>query len=305
MAACPCRRTPLWVLVAALTLSPVSALAQGTGGTTVRDDGVGYLDSAIPGNQLRLRLDTAYDFTRPDRGEFFYPKPGTLGGPGLPLPERKVDYQELTGYLEVALGQRLSGFVELPWRFLNPEVNANSNGLSDCNAGFKYAVVAQDDLFATFQLRTYAPTGDGRRGLGNDHVTLEPAFLSYERLTDRLAWDGEIRLWIPVGGTDFASDVVRYGAGVHYDLCQAQFFRVTPVIEFVGFTFLGGKESFALPGGLGQATRNASGDTILDAKVGVHLKASDYGDIYFGYGRPLTETRAYENIYRLEFRLFF
>jgi hypothetical protein len=304
MAVCLCRSTAFWALVVALTLSPASALAQGTGGTTVRDDGVGYLDSAIPGNQLRLRLDSAYDFNRPARGEFFYPKPGPLG-PGLPLPEQKVDYQELTGYLEIALGQHFSGFVEVPWRFLNPVVNANSNGLGDCNAGFKYAFVAQDDLFATFQFRTYAPTGDGHRGLGTDHVTLEPAFLSYQRLSDRLAWNGELRLWLPVGGTDFAGDVLRYGVGVHYDTLQTQDFQVTPVIELVGFTYLGGKESFALPGGLGSETKNASGDTILDAKVGAHLKIRDHADIYFGYGRPLTGTRAYENIYRLELRLFF
>ena len=34
-------------------------------------------------------------------------------------------------------------------------------------------------------------------------------------------------------------------------------------------------------------------------------ESGDFGDLYTGYGRPITGDRWYENIYRLEFRLFF
>ena len=45
------------------------------------------------------------------------------------------------------------------------------------NAGFKWAFWETDDQVATFQLRTYIPTGAASRGLGNNHVSLEPALL--------------------------------------------------------------------------------------------------------------------------------
>src|SRR5436309_3057453 len=108
-------------LVAALlvALSAVNAArAQGTSGPRVSDSSVGYIDSAIPGNVFRFRFDAAYTDRRPTRAEFFYSK-GAPAGPGLPGPEPRVDYQELSAYLEWAASDRLSGFVNLPVRLLN------------------------------------------------------------------------------------------------------------------------------------------------------------------------------------------
>ncbi len=272
-------------------------------GPTVSNSRVGYIDSAIPGDQFRLRFDAGYDFRRPTRAEFFYPR-SRPGGPGLPVPEPRIDYQDLSAYLELAAGERLSGFVELPWRFLNPQVNANANGLGDMNAGFKYALAATPDLVATFQFRTYIPTGDAGRGLGNDHVSLEPAFLLYKPLSDRLAFEGELRYWVPVGGTDFAGDIIRYGAGFHYDLFQLHKIHVAPVAEFVGWTVLSGGESAVAPSGR-VIVEGAAGDTIVNAKLGLRFTFDGRGDFYAGYGRPLTGDRWYENTFRMEFRVFF
>ncbi len=224
--------------------------------------------------------------------------------PGLPQPEPRIDYQDLSAYLELAANDRLSGFVELPWRFLNPEVNANANGLSDMNAGFKYAFLCHEDLVATFQFRTSIPTGDAHRGLGNHHVSLEPAFLFYDRLTDRLGLEGEFRYWVPIDGTNFAGDLVRYGLGLHYDVWKSCTMAVSPVAEFVGWTVLDGKESAVTPSGV-VATRDAAGDTIVNVKLGLRLRLDSLGDFYAGYGRSLTGDRWYENTFRFEFRLFF
>ena len=65
------------------------------------ESNVGYIDSAVPMNQFRLRFDAAYDSNRPSRAEYFYAKPRLLGGKGPLFPERNVDYQELTGLLEM------------------------------------------------------------------------------------------------------------------------------------------------------------------------------------------------------------
>jgi hypothetical protein len=282
-------------------VTPLAAQAQGTSDPTVRDSSVGYIDPAMLADQVRLRYDTSYHFDRPTRAEFFWPR-GAPAGPGPARVESSVDYQDLSAYLEKRLGERLSGFVELPVRFLNPEINDNTAGLADMNAGFKVALWRQDDFAATFQLRAYFPTGDANRGLGNDHYSLEPALLVYKSLTERCGVEGELRYWVPLDGTDFAGDIIRYGAGVHYDAYRSCNLKVVPVAEVIGWTVLGGQESSRLPSGAA-LIGGASGDTIVNAKVGCRFKFREWGDLYLGYGRPLTGDRWYENTYRVEFRL--
>jgi hypothetical protein len=252
---------------------------------------------------FRIRADASYESNRPTRDEFFYPQ-SSPNGPGLPRPETRVDYQELSGYLEVAPYENLSAFVSVPFRFLNPEINANAAGLSDMNAGFKWAFLSSEDGVATFQLRTYAPTGDAHLGLGTRHVSLEPALLTYVPLTEALAFEGELRYWVPLGGTDFAGSIIRYGAGLRYDLFQTARMRVSPVAEFVGWTSLGGKESVATSPTTA-VVQDATGDTIVNVKVGVRVGLGDYADIYAGYGRALTGEVWYKDTIRLEARLLY
>lgn len=280
-----------------------AAHAQGTSGPRVSDSSVGYIDSAITGDVFRFRFDAAYKDRRPTRAEFFYPRGGPAG-PGLGEPEPSVDFQEFSAYLEKAVTGRLSAFIDVPVRFINPELNADHAGFSDLDAGFKFAFIQSEDRVATFQFRTYAPTGDSRRGLGTNHVSLEPAFLFYDRLTDRFGLESELRLWAPIGGTDFAGEIVRYGIGLHYDLFKTSRCTFTPVAEFVGWTLLDGKETVVPPSGVA-FIHDAGGETILNAKLGMFVKFGDRADVYAGYGRPLTGDRWYENTFRLQFRLFY
>jgi hypothetical protein len=295
------RRWFLAVLAAALAAGP--SAAQGVGEPTTSDSRDGYIDGAIPGSQFRLRFDAAYGDNRPNRAEFFYPQPAPRG-PGLPLPEQRVDFQDLSAYVEAGATNRLSAFVEVPWRFLNPEVNADHNGVGDVNAGFKYAFLYDPALVATFQFRTYVPTGNPHLGLGTDHVSLEPALLVWKPLTDRFGLEGEFRYWAPVGGTDFAGDVLRYGVGLHYDLPRVGDVLLSPVVTVVGWTVLGGKESFPTPSGR-VAVEDAAGQTIVNLKLGVRAGLGRWGDVFTGYGRALTGDRWYEDTVRVEWRLAF
>jgi hypothetical protein len=215
-----------------------------------------------------------------------------------------VDYQDLTTYLEFAPAEWFSAFVEFPVRFLNPELNANTAGYGDMNAGFKYAFLMDEEQVATLQFRTYAPSGDAARGLGNNHVSLEPGLLYFRRLTDATALSAELRYWIPIGGTDFAGDIIRYGVGIQHNVYQTECLLFTPVVEFVGWTVLSGKEGVAFPSGV-TGVLDAEGDTIVNSKLGLRVRFSDWGDMYTGYGRVLTGDRWYEDIFRLEFRLFY
>jgi hypothetical protein len=308
--------------------SPVSvepeSSALALSGGTVALAAPGYVDFAVPVTQFRLRFDAAYDNNRPDRAEFFYAKCGCFAqfgqrAPGPPLLETRVDYQELRPYLEVAWSKRFSTFIEAPVRFINPEQNANEAGFGNLVAGFKYALIACPDQYLTFQLTTTTPTADTDRGLGNELVTLEPGILWLRQLTDRLTLNAELRDWIPINGTDFAGNILRYGTAVTYLAYNTRNFRIYPIGEVVGWTVLGGKELAVFnpgsPNGVNAVTQtlDASGDTIVNAKVGVRFGFGQLigpallsrSDLYIGYGRALTGDVWYKDILRVEYSLRF
>jgi hypothetical protein len=271
---------------------------------TVSSSNVGYIDPATLATMFRLRFDAAYDNNRPSRAEFFYPQGGSPHAPGPPLPETRVDYQEASGYLEALIGPRLSAFIEAPTRFFNGEVNANAAGLSDINGGLKCSLLSDDDGVLTFQFRTYVPTGDAGRGLGTNHVSLEPALLFLRRLGEGLNLEGEFRAWVPVGGTSFAGNVLRYGAGLSYRWQCSEDVSLSPVAEVVGWTVLNGRESaFSPKTPMGVVIESAAGDTIVNAKLGLRLGLGDAASLYAGYGRPLTGEVWYKDIWRFELRL--
>ncbi|MBY0521911.1 MAG: transporter [Gemmataceae bacterium] len=294
-------------MTSALPTAPEAGQAFGGEGFSVATSNVGYIDNAVPMTQFRIRGDAAYGNNRPDRAEFFYPKCGCFAiagldprAPGPPLPERKVDYQEITAYLELALpGQRFSGFAEVPFRLINPQDNANTAGLSDVIVGFKYAIVADKERFVTFQLKTYIPSGDPDRGLGTDHVSVEPGILFYQQIGKRLRIEAELRDWIPIGGTNFAGNVLRYGVGASYEVYETEKVQFWPVVEFVGWSVLNGQE---FDGNTG-AVFDAGGDQITNVKVGLRTFLGKHASIYAGYGRAVTGAVWYKDMARLELRL--
>jgi hypothetical protein len=300
------RTSRLWGVLAAtgiilLGLAPTPARSQGAGEPGASGSNVGYIDSALTGDLFRLRFDASYRDRQPTRAEFFWPKSGSIGGPGPRKAETSVDYQDISAYLELAGNSWLSAFVETPVRFLNPDRNPNTAGFADMNAGFKASFVQTANTVATFQFRTYIPTGAGGHGLGNNHVSLEPALLMNQRLAERWTLEGEFRYFVPIGGTDFAGNIVRYGLGLSYGTHSPDSFWLNPVAEFVGWTVLDGKVSQpSAPLG-----RDASGDTIFNAKLGVRAGHGDRYDLYAGYGRALTGDFWYKDTFRVEFRFRF
>lgn len=286
--------------------SDTGAGTGGDEGPSVSDSNVGYIDPALPMNVVRFRYDNAHGNNRPTRGTFFYAKQGA-GNPGLPLPESNVDYQDLALYGEHLFGQRFSVFVEVPTRFANFRINQDQSGLADMNAGFKYAFLRNDNTVGTFQLRTYAPTGNPKKGLGTSHASLEPAFLLFHRFSERLVSENELRLWVPIGGPPgFESEVIRYGTGLGYNLYQGEFLTVAPVVEVVGWTFLNGQSEVVLPSSFeAPQDKGAGGTTIINLKAGFRFRWDGLGDIYAGYGHALTGAVLYKEIARVELRLFY
>jgi len=278
------------------------ATAQGISDPTVRDSGVGYIDPAIPMTTLRLRFDALYNADQPSRAEFFYPQSGRPGTPGLPLNERRTDFQEVSTYLEYAPAEDWSLFVNMPVRMFNGQVNDNSAGIGDIWFGGKYALLNDTNTVLSLSGKVYVPTGDSDRGLGNNHVTLEPGILVYQAITDQLILEGEICAWIPIGGTFFAGNILRYGIGLSHRTPIGDEVWIAPVGELVAWTVLDGKEN-AVVTPAGVVATDASGDTILNAKLGVRVGMTDVGSVYFGYGRALTGDVWYRDTLRVEVRL--
>jgi len=292
----------------------------------------GYIDDARIRTIVRGRFDAGFNNIFPDRAEFFYAQCGCFGngapGPGRPAaPGRPatattgVDFQEFWTYYEQAFSPKVSAFVDVPYRLVqfkldpaarfDPATNpngvlpiSNAGGFSDMQFGLKYALVADPYRYDTIQVRVYTPTGDAGRGLGTNHVSLEPAYLAWRQLNDRLRFNGEFRVWIPFSndsfnGQNFAGTILRYGAGLTYDVWQSCDCccdrRLSLVNEVVGWSVLGGLKFNPLSG-----VQDAAGDTIVNYKIGLRYRWANQS-IYGGYGVALTHETWYTDIIRAEY----
>jgi hypothetical protein len=123
-----------------------------------------------------------------------------------------------------------------------------------------------------------------------------------------LILEGEFRYWIPIDGSDFAGDVLRYGLGLTYVLYDSCKCRILPVGEVVAWTVLNGNQLTP-----DQGIQPAGDDTIVNGKLGVRVGFGNVyepglmsgSEIYIGYGRALTGDVWYEDIVRIEYRMPF
>jgi hypothetical protein len=282
------------------------------GGDTISlaQSNVGYIDSALISTHLRMRFDAAYDMNRGDRAEYYYTTAQAFGGQLVDgMPDPSVDFQYISTYLEYALTDRFSVYADVPVLFNNPSILANHAGLGDMQAGFKWGLSSCCDRQLTFRLNNYIPTGDPEAWLGTGHYSIEPGILYFQRLSDRLTLEAQFKDWISVGGSvnpandePFAGNVLQYGVGLGYDWCQHGCWKVTPVVEFVGWTVLEGQVTDFDDQGTLLGPVDASGDTIVNVKLGARITDCCGGSVYAGYGRSLTGDRWYEELFRLEFR---
>src|SRR5262249_756003 len=116
---------------------------------------------------------------------------------------------------------------------------------------------------------------------------------------ERSSFEGESRDGTAPAVSHFAGTVIRYGVSFSYLALDSCRYRVLPVAEVVGWTFLSGKESIP-----GNVIRDASGDTIVNAKVGMRLGFGNLSPPGFlsgtrlgiSYGRALTGELVYKDI---------
>lgn len=261
------------------------------------DTFVSFIDNALPRTQVRTIFDDGMRVRRPTRAEYFQGKAGS------PLPETSLDYQDLRTYGEIAIFPRFSTFVNTGFRWVNPEVNRNEGGFGDMDLGFKFAFLSTSDLLMTLQFITYIPSASAS-ALGTGHVSFEPALLFNYQLLGLVTLEGEGRFWAPVGGSDFAGEVFRYGLGLSYQQPLFGSFWLAPVGEAIGWTVLGGQALAVTPSG-SSYLENSSGTTIFDLFGGLRFGMGSQASLYAGYGRSLTGPSWFKDLWRIELRFFF
>jgi hypothetical protein len=218
---------------------------------------------------------------------------------------------------EYAVSPRMSILGELPVRWLQPQAFAgggtgfsSTSGLGDLKAGAKFAVSSTDTRVASVQVQFFLPSGDSEKGLGTDHASFEPAFLIYQRASERVVIEGELSVRFPLGGSDpvpitadgkFAGNVLFYGIGPSVEVYRGRGFSVSPVIELTGWSVMSGVVTVPPP----TVYTDASGTNIVNLKFGGRIGWKDRGSFYIGYGKALTDAKWYDDILRFEYRYSF
>jgi hypothetical protein len=256
-----------------------------------------FVDSARPVSQMRIRWDSGLNFAFPDRSEFFWARIGVKGPPNR---ETNARYNDLNLYTETAIEGKVSMFINLPYRSLDPANNPHAAGFSDMDIGFKTLIFDCELLQVATQFRTYLPIGNFGRGLGNGHVTLEPSLLFTLKLMPDTYFQGQVSEWIPIGG-----DNLYEGSILHYHFALDQvLWRILPdvpligTLEFNGYSFQAG--SFTDPT-LGPFQKS-SDDAYLSVGPGLRLDVCKKIDFGVAAAFTVGEHHGPQQLYRMEFR---
>ena len=281
---------------------------------------VGYLDDPTVISEARVRFDAGFNDPRPDRAEYFYCGCANIG-PSAAI-QRTLNFQQLYFQGEYAVTSRFSGFVEVPFRWIQPTFypysqpipssSVNAGGISDVRSGLKFAAIASAARELALELTAAFPSGDGTKGLGTGHYSLIPAAIYYQKLSDRAGMEAEFNDTHPIGGyvnpatsptspeKDFYGDVAMYGIGPSYKLIERRAYTLAPVLELVAWHVFGGLQTDS-----DNNIDSAADINVFNVKLGARISFTNGGSVYAGYGRGVTSDILYRNLFRMEYRYAF
>ena len=290
----------------------------------------GYIDFAPIQSRVRIRYDNLQGLLagQRERAGYLYPTP--LSGNGSYTGARGPDYfqvpedlnvEEMSVYIEMALRERFSVFVDLPFRWLTLPDNAiaggggDLRGVTDIRAGLRWGLINCPDEHLTLQVRTSLPTGDPRQILGTGNTSIDIGLLYDQLIGDKTRFYFELNDWQTLDAAQLGpgtitdpqllnldANVLRIGAGLGYELlncgtrCQQR--NLTAFFEVVTWTVLDGVT------GTGFDLLDATGDTIVNGKYGVRY-THDQHSFYVGYGHNWTDDLWYEDLFRFEWQRTF
>jgi hypothetical protein len=299
-------------------------------------DSAFFVDAARPVTQMRLRWDTGWNLTKPDRAEYFWPRERTQPnqleskdpwarhgiGKGPVGITASVFYQDLGLYTEGGT-DRFSFFVEVPYRHVSPQtadinfaltpvqVPCRHSNFADMNVGTKAMLLDCELIQITFQFKTFIPTGDFTNGLGTAHVSLEPSLLFNLRLSPKDYLQGQFAYWIPIGG-----DPVYQGNIFHFHLscnhvlcCPCPGLRLIGTVEVNEWSVCNGAftDTSFLAGDPANGNRLSpvaapAVSTMASAGPGVRLFICDKIDLGVGSAFAFTTDHWAKELIRAEFR---
>ncbi len=260
-----------------------------------------FADSPRPVSHMRLRWDSGYNFEFPDRAEYFWARADGDGkGPSPIIPGRsRLRYMEFTYYTEAAAGP-FGAFVEIPYRRVENEVYKHESGFADMNVGTKSVLIDCELLLLTFQFKTYIPIGQAAKGLGTDHVSLEPSLLWALQLAPDVYFQGQAAYFIPIAGDDiYAGDIFHYHLSLNFT-----FWRPIPDVQLIASAELNGWSVLdgAYTDPVDPAVIQRARDHLLSAGPGMRLVICDKLDFGFGAAFGITENNFAKDLYRAELR---
>jgi len=242
-----------------------------------RDRGIGYervmfapsvLDTAIdtPHFGIRYQIDSGLNVA--DRSEYYWATdPVGPGGDG------RVNTQDVK--FRLALGnEKAMAMTEYTMRSLDPRSAENTTGFGDMMIGARALLVDGKRTKLSTIFRTHLATGPSERGLGTGHTSLEPGLLGRYCHSPETYLFGELKYWIPIGGTpDHAGDVLITGLGISTIAAESDVFAFLPTLEMRTLSFLFGSET--TPGGL---NRRVDGVTAVEIYPGARFVLGPKGD---------------------------
>jgi len=254
-----------------------------------------WVDGVRPVTQVRYRWDASLNMVYPDRAAFIWPTVGKLG-PKVAPPT--LDLHELSMYTEIASGSTFSFFTNTPYRSYDTDLGGHGAGFGDLDIGTKSVLFDCELLQIAFQMRTFIPIGNGLKGVGTAHVSLEPSLIIGLNLAPDTYLQTQIAEWIPISGGEGAGAILHYHTSLNHVLWRWQ--PSVPIIgtlEANGWSFQDG--TFTDPSGV---VHSASGETYLSAGPGVRVVVCDKVDFGIGTAFALTEDHWGEQSVRSEFR---
>jgi hypothetical protein len=267
-------------------------------------DAAFFQDAPRPVTQMRLRFDNVWNYPFPDKAEYLWARADGRGaGPKPPagvLGEKRVEYRDISLYNEVGIG-RFSTWMELPYRHVEPETFNGASGIADLVIGTKSLLLDCELLQVTFGFNTHVPTGNFTKGLGVNHVSLEPTLLMALKLTPTTYLQGEAAYWFPIGGDQtYEGPIFHYHLSLNHLLwCCGTGIKVVGNVELNGYEIMGG--AFTDPF-TGQPRSAKDVGDILSVGPGIRLIFCDKIDVGLGSAFKVTADSMGEEFLRAEFR---
>lgn len=233
-----------------------------------------FTEAVRPQARQRFRWEFNNNFRSPDRAEFLFGRAGAVG----PAAEDSIDFHDLTYFVETG-GDRLSLFIETPYRSIDLDSGGHFAGFADLTTGTK-TLLHDSEIFQVATLfEVEIPTSNPTKGLSNGHVTLKPSLLFGVKTSEESYLQMQITEGIPIGGDpDFAGAYLSYSASLNRvvwgDVNNTSLIRT---LEYSGVTFQDGAFTDTAAGG---ATVFTSGESF--GLLGGGLRLNICNKINFG-----------------------